>query len=64
MNDWNLEGQTVNGYYVGTFPVTGTVITSYVMLSGRVKHSVKLNEPIEILGSQRDIVILNHQELV
>ena len=62
--NWNLEGQTVTGHYVSTFLVTGTVIESYIMLGGRVKHSIQLNEPTEILGSIRKIVILKHEELV
>jgi len=59
MSDWNLEGKTVTGKYIGMFPVTGTVINSYVLLGGRVKHSIQLNEPTEILGSIREIVIMD-----
>jgi hypothetical protein len=62
--NWNLQGQTVTGRYVSTFLVTGTVINSYVLLGGRVKHSVQLNEPTEILGSIREIVVLSHEEIV
>jgi hypothetical protein len=62
--NWNLQGQTVTGNYVSTFPVTGTVINSYVLLGGRVKHSIQLNEPTEILGSIREIVVLSHEEIV
>ena len=62
--NWNLQGQTVTGHYVSTFLVTGTVINSYVLLGGRVKHSVQLNEPTEILGSIREIVVLSHEEIV
>ena len=60
---WNLEGMKVSGKYMGEFPVTGKVRLSRVKYGGGVSHHIDLIEPIEIYGSIRESVILNHFEI-
>ena len=62
--DWNLEGKRVEVKYLDQYRVTGTVTESLVLLSGRVKHSVKLDEITSILGVLRDSMIVKHEEIV
>ena len=44
---WNLEGLTVTGKYMD-YEVTGKVELSRVAYGGRVKHTVVLDEPIQL----------------
>lgn len=61
--NWILEGMRVTGKYLREYPVTGVVELSRVAYGGYVKHTVVLDNPIEIYGSIRDRVILNHFEI-
>ena len=45
--EWNLEGLTVTGKYMD-HEVTGKVELSRVAYGGRVKHTVVLDEPIQL----------------
>ena len=56
---WNKEGLVISANYIGEYPITGTVIESRVALGGRVKHTVVLNEQIEIFGTVRDRLIVD-----
>lgn len=58
---WNLEGLRVSAVYMEEFPVVGQVVLSRVALGGRVKHTVVLDEPIEVYGNMRDRLIIEHQ---
>jgi len=58
---WNLENLSVEGLYMGDFPIRGKVDLSRVMYGGRVSHHVVLEEPIEVFGAIRDRVIVEHQ---
>ena len=62
--NWNLEGLTVKGMYMGDFPVTGRVELSRVKYGGGVSHHVVLDTPIEIFSKIRDRVILDHENVV
>ena len=59
---WDLTGMRVSGLYLNEqrFAVTGTVELSRVAYGGTVRHHVALDEPIEVYGSIRDRVILDH----
>jgi hypothetical protein len=46
INMWNLEGYTVNAYYMDEIPVFGIVTESRVTYGGSIKHTVKLLAPI------------------
>lgn len=61
MSTWNLEGMTVFGNYLGEFPIRGTVTLSRVQYGGGVNHHVKLDTPIKVYGSERDVVIMEHK---
>lgn len=59
--NWNLEGLTVTGKYLGTIPVTGRVELSRVKYGGEISHHVVLESPVEIFGKIRERVILEHR---
>ena len=61
MMQWNLEGQRVNGLYMGLFPISGTVDLSRVQYGGEVSHHIQLDEPIKVYGALRDRIILEHK---
>lgn len=60
---WNLEGMTVTGKYMDEFPITGKVRVSRVAYGGGIKHHIDLDTPIEVYGSIRDSVIVNHFDI-
>ena len=59
---WNLEGQTVRGYYFG-HQVEGVVILSRVKFGGTVQHTVDLFFPITMYGQERTTVLLDANEV-
>ena len=59
---WNLEGQTVRGYYFG-HQVEGVVILSRVKYGGSVQHTVDLFFPITMYGQERTSVLLDADEV-
>ena len=59
---WNLEGQTVRGYYFG-HQVEGVVILSRVKYGGTVQHTVDLFFPITMFGQERTSVLLDADEV-
>ena len=61
--NWNLEGLWVEGLYLDTFRVKGTVELSRVAYGGRIKHMVVLDEPLSIFGTIRERVSLEHDEV-
>lgn len=61
--NWNLEGMIVSGKYMNEFPITGKVRLSRVAYGGDIKHHIDLDTPMNIYGSIRDAVILNHFEI-
>lgn len=58
---WNLENLSVEGLYMGEFPVRGSVELSRVKYGGEVSHHVVLEKPITVYGSIRDRVILENK---
>ncbi len=60
---WNLEGQRVTGMYLNLFPVGGLVPNSRVKYGGQVQHTVQLNQPIEVFGSRKTVVLLDQSEV-
>ena len=60
LNQWILEGLTVTGLYLDSIPVEGKVSLSRVKYGGKVSHHVQLSTPIDVYGSSRDRVILDH----
>lgn len=61
--EWNLEGMTVTGKYLGDFPVTGKVELSRVKYGGEVSHHIVLETPIVVYGEIRERVILEHRNV-
>jgi len=61
--EWNLEGMTVTGKYLGDFPVTGKVELSRVKYGGEVSHHIVLETPIVVYGETRERVILEHRNV-
>jgi hypothetical protein len=60
---WYREGQRVKALYLQVVPITGVVQESRVAYGGRVKHTVVLDNPINVFGAERDCVILDESEL-
>ena len=60
---WNREGQKVAGVYLNAYTVSGVVTLSRVKYGGQVQHTVKLDQPMELFGNQRDVVLLDEDEL-
>jgi hypothetical protein len=63
MSNWNLEGLSVTGRYMGEYPVSGRVVLSRVKYGGGIQHTVVLNEPIQIYNAVRDRVLLDHENV-
>lgn len=61
---WNLEGMKVEGSYLSTFPVTGTVRLSRIEYGGGVCHHITLDNPIMVYGRIRESVMLEHYEVL
>ena len=60
---WNLENMYVSGKYMGEFPIIGKVRLTRVKYGGGISHHIDLIKPMEIYGSIRESVILNHSEI-
>lgn len=60
---WNLEGMIVSGQYLNEFSVKGRVELSRVKFGGGVSHIIELINPIEIYGTIRDRVIIDHEQV-
>jgi hypothetical protein len=61
---WNYEGLSITGTYLGDHFIKGYVILSRVAYGGRVVHTVVLDEPIQVYGTERDRVILDMSEIL
>jgi hypothetical protein len=61
--NWILEGKRIVGRYMQEYHVTGVVKESRVAYGGRVKHQVKLDNPIVVFGAERDYVSLDETEI-
>lgn len=66
MSDWNLEGKRVYGFYLNKeeYACLGGVIDSRVCYGGTVRHVVKLDTPINVMGEVRDMVTLKHSDIM
>lgn len=58
---WVLEGERVEGLYMGSIPVVGVVRLSRVKYGGEVTHHVDLDTPITVYGAVRETVILENK---
>jgi len=65
---WNREGQRVTGVYLKSYfkpyTVIGTVENSRVKYGGTVQHTIVLDQPMKILGTLRDRVLLDEDDLL
>ena len=62
--NWNLEGLSIKGKYLDQFLVAGKVEVSRVKYGGGISHHVILETPIEVYGSMRERVIVDHEEIL
>lgn len=60
---WNLTGECVDAVYLGDYKVTGKVINSRVKYGGGVQHHVQLVKPIVIYGTERQSLLVEHQDV-
>jgi len=61
--NWNKEGQTVSGVYLGAYTVTGVVQSSRVKYGGKVQHRVLLDQTVKVFGRDADELLLDDEEL-
>jgi len=61
--DWNLEGKTINGLYMGIFPYQGVVTNSRVKYGGDVQHTVKVDKPFKVYGAVRDTIFVGEADI-
>jgi hypothetical protein len=57
---WDLTGLRIHGHYLD-LDVAGIVESSRVAYGGSIKHTVVLDEPLNVYGTVRDRVIVNHE---
>jgi hypothetical protein len=62
--DWNLEGKTVTGLYVGAIPIKGKVEISRVTYGGGVSHHIQLERSVMLFGDWRNRVIVDHHHIL
>ena len=63
--NWNREGQRVFAEYLNQFPVTGIVESSRVKYGGSVQHTVLLDSPVQVYGSEwRTRLLIDEQQIV
>jgi hypothetical protein len=60
---WNLENLRVSGKYMDEFPITGKVRVSRIKYGGGVSHHIDLDTPINVYGSIRESVVVNHSDI-
>ena len=60
---WNLEGKYVEGVYLGNIFIQGTVTNSRVKYGGKVQHTVSLDIPVTIFGSERDHLLIDEENI-
>jgi hypothetical protein len=60
---WSLEGCTIRARYLKDYSVKGKVELSRVAFGGRVHHTIVLEKPINLFGTERDRVIVEHQDV-
>lgn len=61
--DWNLEGNRVNGLYMGLFPYSGLVLDSRVKFGGEVQHTILVDEPFKVYGEVREMILVGKGEI-
>lgn len=61
--DWNLEGNRVNGLYMGLFPYSGLVLDSRVKFGGEVQHTILVDEPFKVYGEVREMILVGLGEI-
>lgn len=61
---WHLENLHVNAVYLDDRAVSGYVTNSRVAYGGRVNHTIKLDVPITVYGAIRDVVIVEHKDIL
>jgi hypothetical protein len=54
----NIEGQRINGLYLGFLPYSGLVVDSRVKYGGDIQYTVLIDEPIKVYGEVRDIILV------
>ena len=62
--NWDLTGHHVNALYLSQYYVSGIVRESRVAYGvGRIKHHITLDAPIEIYGTLRESLTVEHDEI-
>jgi hypothetical protein len=59
---WDRTGQIVEGAYLGSIFYKGIVDSSRVTYGGTVQHDIALLEPIKVLGTMRDSIVVKESD--
>jgi hypothetical protein len=59
----DLEGQRINGLYLGFLPYSGLVVDSRVKYGGDIQYTVLIDEPIKVYGEVRDMILVGKGEV-
>ncbi len=64
--NWNLQGMTVVGHYMGDIPVRGLCTLSRVKYGGGISHHITLDEGFDAGFTKREAgegIILDNQDV-
>ena len=61
---WDRTDQRVEAVYLKEYKVTGTVVHSRVKYGGIVQHTIELDQPLNILSTIRDRVLVDEHEIL
>lgn len=60
---WDRTNQHISFAYMGQFPCSGVITGSRVKYGGRVQHTIKLDKSISVYSAERDIVLVEEDEI-
>lgn len=64
MSTWNLEGKLIKARYMDIVDVEGVVLESRVKYGGKVQHTVSLDFPIKLFGTERDRLLIDGENVL
>ena len=66
-NGWDRTGETVKGWYIGSYLCEGVVQSSRVKYGGKVRHNVELSEPLYVRSrvyEKGDVIGIDEDQLL
>jgi hypothetical protein len=59
---WDRTGERVAGVYLG-YTVAGLVTESRVKYGGEIQHTLQLDQPQTLFGTERSVVLMDERDL-